>query len=61
MTYYCIITGYPMAFIFRQLISVTGSKLAQVIMNVLLILYVLINLFTIQTKKYPFFFKEFQQ
>ena len=35
-TYYLITTGYPMAFIFRQLISVTDSKLVQVIMTGLL-------------------------
>ena len=47
MTYYCI--GYPMAFTFRQLISVADSKLAQVIMNTLLCLNALINSFTIET------------
>ena len=50
-----------MAFIFRQLINVTDSRLAQVIMNTLLCLDILINSFTIQTNKYPFYFKGFQQ
>ena len=37
LTYYLVTTGYPMAFIFRQLISVTDSRLVQVIMTGLLI------------------------
>ena len=36
MIYYHITTGYPMAFVFQQLISVTDSKLVQVIMTGLL-------------------------